>query len=247
MAIQKIPKDERERFIFGKFAPLAGIGIDPATIESRNPPEPDILCKVGNGQTLAFELCELIDSGYARTAAELVDTNSILLELASSLPPNIAAPIQASFPHGAHISFQFSQDLARRQRRSHALKALKWLALMDARPDGIYQPELPLRTAVRYIYVEEGGDMLRLESSTYSRLADSSIAAIRRKVGNPYESQHPIELLLYTEIDLIHPIDVWTPAVQPVILAELPKSRFQRVWLYKGGTNSVEFVYPPPE
>ena len=47
-------KDEREAF--KSFALAACLEIDPRSIESREPPEPDILCVGNNGQQIAFEL-----------------------------------------------------------------------------------------------------------------------------------------------------------------------------------------------
>lgn len=56
-----------ERCYFRKFAKVAPIEIDPRTIESRFPPEADILCRI-SGKPHYFELGEVTDERLARTA-----------------------------------------------------------------------------------------------------------------------------------------------------------------------------------
>ncbi len=56
---------ERERFL--AVAALAGLGVVADSIENRRPPEPDILCRLVNGERVAFELLELVDEDEART------------------------------------------------------------------------------------------------------------------------------------------------------------------------------------
>jgi hypothetical protein len=56
-------KAERVGAIFERFAVVAGKDIDPATIKSGVPGEPDIICATFSSEVLAFELCELCDQG----------------------------------------------------------------------------------------------------------------------------------------------------------------------------------------
>ena len=54
-----------ERSSFRQFAKAVPLGIDPRTIKSCVPPEPDILCRV-DGELQYFELGEVTDEGLAR-------------------------------------------------------------------------------------------------------------------------------------------------------------------------------------
>src|SRR5664280_1879534 len=65
----KEDKAERERKIFARYALAARSDIDPATIESREPPEPDIRCSTTDGTPLAFELVELCPEEVAKMVA----------------------------------------------------------------------------------------------------------------------------------------------------------------------------------
>jgi hypothetical protein len=61
-----------ERDVFTQFAAVAGLPLIPGSIESRRPPEPDILCELAGSGRVAFELVDLVDEGLARTVAEAV-------------------------------------------------------------------------------------------------------------------------------------------------------------------------------
>ena len=55
----------RERENFERFTKAAGLDVLPNSIESREPPEPDILCSIEGRGPVAFELVELVDPSYA--------------------------------------------------------------------------------------------------------------------------------------------------------------------------------------
>lgn len=54
----------RELLIFKEFAEVSPLCIDINSIESRDPPEPDIVCLLQNGNYVYFELTELIDRSH---------------------------------------------------------------------------------------------------------------------------------------------------------------------------------------
>jgi len=59
-------KAMRERLVFRTFLKVSGLQIDPESIESRKPPEPDILCVHECDGKLAFELVEICAEDLAR-------------------------------------------------------------------------------------------------------------------------------------------------------------------------------------
>jgi hypothetical protein len=63
-------KAARERTVFARFALAARPDIDPTTIESRDPPEPDIACSAFAGERLAFELAELCPPEVAKAVGD---------------------------------------------------------------------------------------------------------------------------------------------------------------------------------
>src|ERR1700691_6075469 len=59
-------KAARERLVFQAFIKASGLPISPESVESRKPPEPDILCVHEGDGKLAFELVEICAEDIAR-------------------------------------------------------------------------------------------------------------------------------------------------------------------------------------
>lgn len=62
-------KGNREMEIFVRFVDISKLPIDLATVEKREPPEPDILCTHRDEGRLAFELVEICDPNLAEFMA----------------------------------------------------------------------------------------------------------------------------------------------------------------------------------
>jgi hypothetical protein len=67
---------------------------------------------------------------------------------------------------------------------------------------------------------------------TYIRTADPSPVIIRNKLRKAYGTQHPIELLCYTDGRVITPSNVIIPTIGPYLRSF--KHMFRRAWLFSG-------------
>src|SRR5258708_4015339 len=72
-----VQKAARERRVVLGFIPLSGLAIDPESVESRPPPEPDILCVVQGEGLVAFELVEICDPAIAATVTEMRERGGV--------------------------------------------------------------------------------------------------------------------------------------------------------------------------
>jgi hypothetical protein len=232
---------ERERRIFGLFAEASSLKIDPESIYSPAPPAPDVLC-TANGELLAFELVELIDQEYARRIDLLARTQVLLRDLPSKLEPGVRQAL--SEVGDPYIAFDFAPGLRPPDREQAAFEALKWLTQQE-HIEGHHELPSPLAAQIESIHVHHWKWGLRLDSSGASYVSDPTLERLEKKFSKKYEINRPIELLMYTEIDLLLPEDVWRATVEPYVAEHLDASPFRRVWLFKAGTSSVEFVYPP--
>ena len=57
--------------VFEEFRKRSGLPIDPASVEKRDPPEPDIFCKIDGQGGVAFELAALLDQKSAKIRSDL--------------------------------------------------------------------------------------------------------------------------------------------------------------------------------
>ena len=64
MSRKEETKAQRERELFSRFAQAARLQVQPGTLRSGDPPEPDISCIIGQ-QAHYFELSEIVDQGLA--------------------------------------------------------------------------------------------------------------------------------------------------------------------------------------
>lgn len=234
----------KELRAFQRFAEHAPLRIIPNSIRSMPTPEPDILCQTEAGEQIAFELVELIDEDYARGLAVLFKTKSMLDDLPDRLPRDVRDALEQRFPNGAFISFDFSNELRLRGREGAAVEALRWLL---GRPEPIEDHndvDGELRACVQIVHLHPWRWGLHFDSSSYNRLRDPTLERLERKFAISYETDHPVELLMYTEMDLLLPEDIWRPTVEPYVIANLQASPFRRVWLLKTGAGTIDFIYP---
>jgi hypothetical protein len=73
----KAEKAERERRVFQDFIQKSGLPISPESVESRECPEPDILCVHESEGRIAFELVEICDPHIAKTLSALGKTGGV--------------------------------------------------------------------------------------------------------------------------------------------------------------------------
>src|SRR5262245_54341311 len=74
-----------ELAVFEAFIVAAGLNVAPGSVEKRAPPEPDILCQLCDLGTTAFELVEVIDSGFAQMVSDQIRVERALCEAVEGL------------------------------------------------------------------------------------------------------------------------------------------------------------------
>ena len=70
MVVDNSEKQKRELRVFQEFIERSGLAIVSGSIESRNPPEPDMLCNVIGEDCIAFELKEVCDEVIAKETSD---------------------------------------------------------------------------------------------------------------------------------------------------------------------------------
>lgn len=223
---------ERELRTFRAFAEHGPLKIVPDSIQSTD--APDILCDLVGGERIAFELVELIDKGYAQDLDTLYKTRRLLEELPQRLPQDLRRSLEERLGSGAFISFQFAVGSPLRDREGAAMDALRWLVERAEPIEDQNSVEGTLRSRMRAVYVDRWELELRFESTSYVRIADPTLDRLRDKFAMAYSKEHPIELLMYTEVDLLYPESTWRPTIEPFVHENLAASPFRRVVIQGG-------------
>ena len=73
-----IAKRRKELNIFLSFVEAASLAIDAASVQSVDPPGPDIVCRIVGAAYLSFELVELVDNATVEIISNNIKTNEML-------------------------------------------------------------------------------------------------------------------------------------------------------------------------
>jgi hypothetical protein len=243
-------KEERERAIFNEFAEAVGFQVIADTLQSRQSPEPDVLCEIRGRGPVAFELVELIDQDFQERLTTLGRFDRLLRDYPNELTNGERAQFQQKYGNAA-IGVTF-KSLPLRQLRAFLPELFRWLR-QDVPPDvSSLELDLPatLREAFDRVAVQRPMPLLDISATSSGFLADPTFDAVRDKLQvKRYATQHPKELLAYTTFDLLLPMDVWQPKFEQPLIALLHASTFQRLWVFSlgqsGHPGALKLVHPP--
>lgn len=242
----KDSQKKSEREIFRAFADVCPLSIALASIENRDPPEPDIVCAIGNdGERVAFELVEIIDDRWASlTSGQFRDTASLREAYKSSRGEQRIALNERL--GNALVYVSFCPDIPAKRRRAAVSDILEWVATIPPDFTGDWKPPVgsALHDAIRTIGISRGGfPGPEFDVEAVAAIGDPTVETIRAKWTKRYSSPHPIELLAYYELQPQAPEALWLPGVESFLRDNWHGSQFRRVWLFDAGSRTISRVF----
>ena len=73
---------------------------------------------------------------------------------------------------------------------------------------------------------------------------DPSRERILCKLRSRYQTQLPVELVAYYDLQPVLPQSHWLPRLAANLKEELPASQFRRVWVFDKNSRGILFVWP---
>ncbi len=229
--------------IFQTFAEVCPLNITQESISKRNPPEPDVLCKLAEGEEVAFELVEIIDKDWARlTSGQFREAQTLrdgyrasTGEYRRALDERIA---------DALVYVSFVADVHAKQRRSAVPDILRLLSTI--RPDfcGDWKPSsgTTLHGTVRGITVSRGDwDGPEFDVEAVGAIGDPTLERVLAKWRKSYASAHPIELLAYYELQPQAPKALWLSSLDSFVRDNWNASPFRQVWVFDIGSRTISY------
>lgn len=228
-------KRQREREVFGGFARICPIPIDPNSIENREPPEPDIRCALVDGTQIAFELTEVIDFTVARRRGGMGRAVEDFERLMEKLPKN------------AYLKQQFGDAVFRVALHDpgHGFgsrRTVEALLMHLENPESIFRigkdefvraPIEPELRAIRSIGIgrgRHGGPHLVVQGG--SQVAIPAEERVADKLECYYAVDVPLELLLYVDRQPRAHDGAWIDSLAEFVSTRLDASQFDRYWVY---------------
>lgn len=242
--------DSRELTIFRRFAAACPHAIRAETIQKQASPAPDIRCE-GKEGPIAFELVESIDEDLGRAFNMGLELKERLTNSYRRLPAGARSGIRTLFGHAIiHVTFQ--KELSQRKREAAVPKVLDELLEMPEDFLGTYRPKRGDRLAgcVHRLIVARGdfnGPIFDVDMTT--SIADPIMEQIEKKFRRPYQSDVPMELLVYYELQpkLIERTGELGTVMESVAALVDEKTTFRRVWVFDWGTSKIMGVHPAVE
>ena len=242
--MNRLSQGKREIQIVKKFADICPYKINLNSIKKKDPPEPDIFCKLDNGLELNFELVECLDNSIAKTTSDQISLKYLLDDEKNKLPLCKKMRFKRKYRNALiYIAFNEKLPLIRRKRSiPYLIDFLLNLNENQIKKDGIEINDCP---EIKWFNIQRGafvGPMFRVEGVTFFGV--SILKEIRDKFNKEYATKNKIDLLAYyalqPEISKKH----WLQETADYIKDNITNSPFNRVWIYSYTKNKILFLYP---
>lgn len=226
-----------ELTIFGEFALVCPLGIEANSIEKRDPPHADIICKLADGTTVAFEMVELVDQRrIAKPMADQFQLTDSLRDAVKDLPVETRTELA-----NAWVGVKFRLDRSLRKRKESAAEVVKTLAANVA-----FEGEFSIRDGnaeVAHANVKRrqglAGPHFRVLTGGFYKPVP--LEALDEKFDKKYEGEAPLELLAH--YDKQHaPLEEQLAELGAFIEANIARSSFRRVWIFD--RHNQRICYP---
>ncbi len=236
---------KREIAIFESFAKICDLPFRLDSIEKKNPPKPDIQCEVMGNGFIAFELVEIIDRNFANVFGKQIDTKKELSKFYSNLPCEKRIRFDKLYSN-ALIFPRFQNKCTLRQRvKLVPIIFDHLLTLNEQFEDDTFENTLEHRERLEGISISRGGFNGPLFDVGFGgSIGDPTVSAINSKFEKRYESEHPLHLLGYIDLNPMFPVDIWFPSLENFVKVSMQKCQFEKVWVFDCRKNEIAFTYP---
>lgn len=238
----KDPHGPRELKIFRKFAKLCPIAIDQTSIKKKNPPLPDILCRMKAFGETAFEMVELIDKTLAAHVLSSFKNQQILNEEFNHLDP-VEKALVLRVVQNALVHVDFHPDATAKVRKKEIPAIIRFLGTIDPNFEGVVTLNSSLTKVLRRMRIIRGcfpGPFF--EVCSVGSFSDPTLEKINKKFSKSYESPFPVELLIYFELQTILP--EWLLQIKDFLLSNQVRSPFRRIWIFDLPNKKVLHIQP---
>lgn len=232
MNIIKSNQSQEELKIFRSFAKHYHYKISMDSIKKREPPEPDIFCKLTNGKKLAFELTQCLDKKIAKAPNDAITLKKKADLLIQELPEKDRNKFIDKYSN-AIITINFNNKCSLIKRKNVIPDLLKYLLEAPKTINGKVISPINSK-ALEDIDIKKcsiNGPIIMVPPSAVF-FADPSIKVIKDKFLSSYKTPYEIELVAYYSLQPEISIDHFLGDFIDYVEKNIAKKQFERVWLY---------------
>lgn len=247
-------QEEGERAIFSAFAAVCPLPIDVASVRSRQPPEPDVLCDIDGQGPVAFELGEVVSEALEQATNEGTAVRRDFLAAYTALPAQDRERIEACLGGAPAVFVGFGVSPGKWRQAVRPI-----LAMLVARSRAVEEGERLREGEIPVWRIPELRSLLSdlevrrcsmgtpfLGALEMSEVVDRTRRLLERKFAKSYRRDAPIELLAYYVGAPPPEAPEWKAETLDFIRARWPQSPFRRVWLFDCFKRAIILVHPDP-
>jgi hypothetical protein len=236
-------QSEDEIKAFRHFLQKADINVVPDSIVKRNPPEPDILCRLIDGSGLAFELVELVNRKNVAGSKAASPLASLVERAYQELPRDFKNRFDVKFCNRA-LSFAFRTDVTRNQITPKLPRILRELATQSSLTDDLWKFSAPVMRVLSQVSLRGRVDTPGRPSFNIAMWLDNTDVVtelVLSKTLKSYTAFDPIELLAYfSDQSFISRSQDWKGPLRKALLSN-GLGPFRRIWVM--GETEIEFSH----
>jgi hypothetical protein len=241
-------QQQAERAIFQLFVGAAGLSVDLASIESREPPEPDILCRVEGESPVAFELVEVVISEFAERLNQGYSVSLRFNAEYQKLPGGSRVTIEGRLGGYPAVLIGFLPGTPPGRWPQAIQPVLDTLVELGSALDAGEVPVWPiprLRGLLTDMTImRASGSRASLHVPEATELVDVAEDRLAAKFGKHYTATAPVELLAYYASEPPREDSKFLAGLQAYVSLKLPTSPFRRVWVFDCWHRRVLLVHP---
>ncbi|MGI9450070.1 MAG: hypothetical protein ACR2QH_05445 [Geminicoccaceae bacterium] len=224
-------KAQHELEVFKSF--MACAGLPKGKPISRPPKEPDILFQADDGYHCAFELTEILDSNFKARLEKLLSLKkSIELYYEDEMSSELKTSIQENFSN-ADISIIFKTASTERARRKYIPELFCEISKLDEGFTGNLTTNSQSKILEK-LSISRGnfcGPCFDVAGDP-GWIEDPLISKLTEKNQKKYETQYPVNLLMYYESFLRFPEEQWRNALPTYVLDHQRSLQFAKIWVF---------------
>jgi len=228
-----------EQKVFRKFVRHHPAKIILSSIRGANPPKPDIETYCRNGETIAFEISEIIDQNMYRRLTSRLDIANLCRKYYKNLQGSEKTSFTSKYGNSSiYIVFQDKISSVKKKRSiPHFFNYL--LSLGSIEKENIPKDK-NLKKIVKKIRINSrilGGPFFDTDSTGF--IGCPFLNRVKEKFDKTYTTDYPCELLLYYNLQPEVVSKHFLADTLEYIQKNIHKTIFRRIWVYSFHNDNI--------
>lgn len=250
----KLNQTKQELKVFKSFAKHYPCKIEINSIEKRYPPEPDIYCKLVNGEKISFEITECVDNRIMKKWSDYTELRNLIKTEIQNLSDEDKRELHKKY-YDASILVIFNENFTVRKKEKSIPFLIEYLLSIPTKNNLSGEIEIKSIKEIKRIFITRTRGYNKVPDIDLPGIVtdfdEYSLKTIKNKFSKNYQTDNEIELIIYyyyqyditdlNKINFIKTVDFIKTI--DFIKENISKTSFKRVWLYSYTNDKVLYYF----